>query len=92
MTASEFNKKYEKYLEQGHYGLDIHIESVINYLDSLFPDIIRKYPDFSYSQIKLKFNMARFYCQPLDLDSSVIEDKIDELVKEYDLNKKKQIC
>ena len=35
MTVNEFNKKYKDYLEEGHYGLDINIPSVVNYLDSI---------------------------------------------------------
>ena len=33
MTTTEFNEKYKDYLNNGHYGLDIHIPSVISYLD-----------------------------------------------------------
>ena len=60
MTASEFNEKYKKYLEEGHYGLDISTPSIIKYLDEMFQDLI-KIPGFKYSQIKEKFNTSRFY-------------------------------
>ena len=92
MTTKEFNKKYEDYLEQGHYGLDINILSVIEYLDSIFDKGLVTIPGFKYSQIKLKFNMARFYFDtdiPNSLEtiiSSGIEEKINKLVKEYDAN------
>jgi hypothetical protein len=61
MTTQEFNQKYKDYLEEGHYGLDIGIPSVIEYLDSIFDKGLVTIPGFKYSQIKLKFHMARFY-------------------------------
>jgi hypothetical protein len=61
MTIEQFNERYAQYLEEGHYGLDIDNPSVINYLDELFKEITFKYPDFQYSQIKVKFGEGRFY-------------------------------
>ena len=61
MTSFEFNKKYESYLEEGHYGLAINIPSVVEFLDEIFSKVLIHLPDFKYSQIKLKFNMCRFY-------------------------------
>lgn len=84
MTTTEFNNKYSQFLEDGHYGLDISIPTVIAYLDSLFFNELIHIKGFSYSQIKLKFNMARFYCTPNSIDSSSIEKEIERLVKEYD--------
>lgn len=88
MTLNEFNLKYFPYLEEGHYGLDINIPSVIDYLDKIFPDLI-KLPNFKYSQIKLKFNMARFYFDTdlnelIPILSNGVETVIDNLVKIYD--------
>jgi len=83
MTSFEFNKKYEDYLEKGHYGLAINIPSVVDYLDKKFQELIQV-PGFKYSQIKLKFNMSRFYCEPRDIDSYEIEKEIDNLIKKYD--------
>jgi hypothetical protein len=60
MTAKEFNTKYKEYLEEGHYGLDIHIPSVTRYLDEVFQGLI-KIPGFQYSQIKDKYFNCRFY-------------------------------
>lgn len=90
MTINEFNQKYKDYLEEGHYGLDINIPSVIEYLDSIFDKGLVNIPGFKYYQIKLKFNMARFYFDtdlPNTLEviiSNGIEEKINKLVKEYD--------
>lgn len=83
MTPEEFNFKYREYLSENHYGLDISIPSVVNYLDEKFQEFIQV-PGFKFSQIKLKFGMARFYCEPREIDSSSVEDMIDDLVKIYD--------
>lgn len=83
MDYKEFNNKYKEYLEKGHYGLDINIPSVVEYLDGMFEDLIN-IPNFSYSQIKLKFNSARVYMSPDVIDTNYIEKNINKLVKEYD--------
>ncbi len=83
MNSTEFNEKYKGFLEDRHYGLDINIPSVVEYLDEKFQEFI-KVPGFSYSQIKLKFNSSRFYCEPYEIPSSEVESEINRLVKEYD--------
>lgn len=81
MTAEEFNEKYKDYLEEGHYGLDIHNEEVINYLDKEFKKLI-KIPKFSYSQIKIKYGVSRVYVEPWDkIDSAKLEKDIDNILK-----------
>lgn len=86
MTSEQFNKKYESFKEQGHYGLSIDIPSVVDYLNWQFKDLIM-IPDFKYSQIKLKFNTAIFYCKPDSIDSNKIENEINRLVKEHNTKK-----
>ncbi len=61
MTVDEFNEKYSKYLEPGHYGMAIEDERVINYLDGEFEKEIKDNPGFLYAQIKLKFFRTRAY-------------------------------
>lgn len=79
MTAEQFNDKYQQYLEEGHYGLDVHNEEFINWLDGKFQEFIKK-PGFSYSQIKDKFGMGRFYCEGLTREEeSEVEDRISKL-------------
>ncbi len=79
MTSGEFNKKYSQFLEEGHYGCDLGSGDVIEYLDKEFEELT-KLPDFSYSQIKLKFGMGRFYCEGVSREkTSEIEEKITEL-------------
>lgn len=82
MTAEQFNEKYSEYLEERHYGLDIHDEKVIAYLDEVFENELTKIPGFTYSQIKLKFSSSRFYASGLSAEQEIeIERKINELVK-----------
>lgn len=42
-TAEEFNNRYVNYLEEGHYGMDIHYPSVIKYIDKLKMNHNEKY-------------------------------------------------
>ena len=97
MTAVEFNTKYDAYIEkriltnrrgeevvQKFGGLEFDIPGVTDYLDKVFTGLINVGTEFTYSQIKLKFNRARFYST---LKSSVcytIEEEIDKLVKVFD--------
>lgn len=90
MTAEEFNEKYKDYLEEGHYGLDIHYPTIVNYLDEIFQDLI-KIPGFQYSQIKLKFNKCRLYTNLYEILPKVatlinyqIEKEIDFLIRVED--------
>ena len=83
MTSREFNEKYKDYLEDRHYGLAIDIPEVTKYLDEKFQELIQ-IPGFSYSQIKLKWNMSRVYMEPREVNTREIEDRIDEIVKEFD--------
>jgi len=83
MTSEKFNIKYKDFLEKGHYGLVIDIPDVVDYLDVIFQGLIN-IPEFSYSQIKLKFNSSRVYLHPNVIDTSSIEKRINEIVKEFD--------
>ena len=78
-TSDEFNKKYSNYLEEGHYGLALSNEEVIEYLDKQFEELI-KLPNFKYSQIKDKFNWFCFYCEGVSSEKRAeIESKIKEI-------------
>lgn len=79
MTAQEFNQKYKRYLEEGHYGLAIGDTEFVQWLDQRFQEFIKK-PGFSYSQIKTKFGMGCFYCEGLTYNEiSEVELKISQL-------------
>ena len=93
MTANEFNEKYKPYIPKGWYGLGFDILEVTDYLDGVMEDLIM-IPGFELHQVKLKFNMARFYFQTNWKDKALeavienkIENKINELVKQYQENK-----
>jgi hypothetical protein len=88
MTANEFNEKYKPYIPEGWYGLGFDILEVTNYLDKVMEDLIM-IPGFELHQVKLKFNMARFYFETNWKDKSLeaelqykIEGQINKLVKE----------
>jgi hypothetical protein len=90
MTQQEFNEKYKQYIPEGWYGLSFDIPEVAIYLDGVMQDLIT-IPGFELHQIKLKFNMARFYFNTsweqkhLELAlQSRIENKINEIVKKID--------
>jgi hypothetical protein len=79
MSSDEFNEKYADYLEDNHYGLDIQHEGFIEWLDNKFQHFIN-IPDFTYSQIKVKFGQGRFYCEGLTRENiKEVEDKITSL-------------
>lgn len=89
MNCTEFNEKYKDYREEGHYGLDIGMPIIIDYLDKEFVKLIEEYGDeFRYSQIKLKFNTSRVYMSPREIDTYVIENHIDFLIKRDERNDK----
>lgn len=81
MNCYQFNEKYQEFLEEGHYGLDIENEKVISFLDlNIFP-ILTRNKDFSYSQIKTKFGGVRFYTNlPIPLES-FIEKQLEVVMK-----------
>jgi len=93
MDADEFNQKYKNYIPNGWYGLGFSIPDVTDYLDKEMEDLIL-IPGFELHQVKLKFNMARFYFQTNWKDKGLeavienkIESKINDLVKQYQENK-----
>ena len=90
MTANEFNEKYKPYIPEGWYGLGFDIPEVTDYLDKEMEDLVL-IPGFELHQVKLKFNMARFYFETNWKDKGLeaarenkIESKINELVKQHD--------
>lgn len=86
MIADEFNEKYKAFLEEGHYGLDIIDEFVVEFLDKLFADLTL-IPTFKYMQIKLKFGMARVYTTlGIELET-LIEEKINSIIRDNNEDK-----
>lgn len=81
MTIEEFDEKWKNHLEPGHYGLAIDNEKVTDYLDETFTQLKKQFPDFQYSQIKLKFGTARVYMEPHQIDTHTIEQTINKIIK-----------
>lgn len=79
-TSDEFNEKYKDYIEEGFDGLEIENEKVVIFLDKMFENFI-KIPDFSFSQIKVKFGTSRFYTSLSTEITLAIEQQINELIK-----------
>lgn len=87
MTAKEFNEKYAEYIEEGFYGLEVDIEPITQWLDGIM-NILIKIPDFKICQIKLKFDMFRFYSNQHNMYFELmIEDKLNDI---YDCFKKEE--
>jgi len=81
MTIVEFNEKYNDWLEDGHYGLIIEDEEVIEFLDKIFQDLT-KINGFSYAQIKMKFGSSRFYANGINQSlCSMIENRINKIME-----------
>ena len=82
MTVDEFNDKYDEWLEAGHYGLSINNEHIIKFLDNIFQDLT-KIEGFSYSQIKLKYGMVRFYAEGISFTlSGMIENRLTKILED----------
>jgi hypothetical protein len=86
-TNQEFNTKYVNYLEEGNWGMQIEVPSVLSYIDQIFNDLT-EIPGFQYQQIKCKFGLARVYTNLEDIMPFVgriinqeIEDKINFILK-----------
>jgi hypothetical protein len=91
-TNREFNTKYNEYLEEGHYGMDIEVPAVLFYVDQIFQDLT-EIPGFKYEQIKTKYGLARVYTNLEEIMPFVgriinqeIEEKINFILKvEYEV-------
>ena len=79
MTTGQFNEKYKNHLDEGHYGMDINDERVIEFLDKEFTEEIEHDPNFKYQQIKLKWDMARIYSS--SEKNYYWENEIDKIMK-----------
>ncbi len=79
MTAQQFNEKYKDFLEEGHYGCDLHNEKALEYLDEQFQEFI-KIKNFKYTQIKSKFNWFCFYNKGISRKKTEeVEKKLEEI-------------
>lgn len=81
MTTKEFNQKWKKHLQAKYQGLEIDNPEVIEYLDCKFTELSKNYPNFEYTQIKIKSGNIRVYMYPYEINTFSIESKIGEIVK-----------
>lgn len=81
MTQKQFDEKWKDHLEKGHYGLAIDNPLVTEYLDNKFTELKEIYPEFTYAQIKLKFDSPRVYMDPQMINTSEIEKEITRLLE-----------
>lgn len=77
LVQSKFDKKYEKYRDPIHYGNLIDDPKILIYLDEKFQEVIKKYPEFLFQQIKWKFDQVRIYTNYMGI-SSIWEDYINQ--------------
>ena len=76
-VTEEFNNKYKEYLEPAHVGLTIRDENIVKYLDEKFKYFISKNIKFTYTTIKIKFGICRFYNTGISLiQTKIIEEDI----------------
>jgi hypothetical protein len=82
MQPDIFDLKWDSRCEHGHYGLAINDPEVITLVDETFTLWEQLYPDFTFSQIKTKFNSVRVYCEnvPYELTRE-LEQKIEQIIK-----------
>lgn len=80
MTQKQFNQKYGKYLHEGFDGLMFDNPTITTYLDGVFNNFVKQYPNFSYKQIKIKFGHARFYAELPHEEKFKVESDIDNLL------------
>jgi hypothetical protein len=79
MTTTEFNNKWSKHLEEGHYGMSICVPEVIDYMDKEFEEEVKSNSGFTYSQIKTKWGSSRVYTT--SDKAQKWEDAIDAILK-----------
>ena len=83
MTAIEFNKKYENFIEDRFEGLEFDLPKITDFLDIIMEDLTR-IPGFTFAQIKFKYGSARFYAENVSVTMALlIEGRINSLFNKY---------
>jgi len=84
MTTKEFNEKYKSYLADGHYGMIIHDEDVIDYLNKRFEELISDGYLLEYMQIKTKFGIPQVYTNlPREIEAEMEHELYKILSKNH---------
>ena len=82
-NCEKFNERWKDHLEKGHYGMTIDDPDVISYMDYNFKILKSINPNFTFSQIKLKFGSARVYVEKApNQQCSVWEQQINKIINE----------
>lgn len=90
MSYEELEKKYEPYIVEGYTGIEFWLDDDWNtVVDKLLSSIITIYPDFKVYQLKIKFNMIRFYTNLPGLLEQLCESFLEDKYKEYLKRKQK---
>lgn len=61
MTAEQFNDKWDRFLPDGWYGMDLNDEKAIEVVDKHFEDEFQHIEGFQFYQIKMKWGSSRVY-------------------------------
>jgi len=84
-----FIEKYNKYIENGHYGFSIGSPispNWVEFLDEVLELCIKTDPNFKINQIKLKYGRICFYCSSKIIrDINEIETYLYELLSDDNL-------
>lgn len=82
MTAKEFNEKWADFIEEGFTGLEINSPEVAEYLDNAFTVYtLGGGVTFEFSQVKIKFGLARVYSNAGAMKDAQWGIAIDHILK-----------
>lgn len=80
----DFNERWIKHLEPGFEGLSFNDNNnyIVDYLDTVFSKLDKTYPEFTYTQIKIKFGTSRAYIHGIPYPyCAEIESNLDKILK-----------
>lgn len=84
MSYEELDEKYMPYTVEGYTGIEFWLdEQYNNAITNLLDDIILIYPDFKIYQLKVKYDMIRFYTNLPHTLENIFEHYIEDEYREY---------
>lgn len=84
MNLDELEKKYKPYEVEGYTGIEFWLDDLWNVqVSGLLDSIIQIYPEFKIYQLKVKFNMIRFYTNLPGILEMLCEDFLNDEYKSY---------
>jgi hypothetical protein len=83
-TNKEFNIKYYEYIDHdnGGFGMQIDIPSVISYVDEVFSDLVQ-IPEFKYSEITTQHGLTKVRTNLQELmpfAGRILEQELEEKI------------